>query len=264
MYPQESPNLFNIRPDFTTLDWAFIVGYVLSFIALLFTFDSISGEREQGTLRLTLANPIPRHAVLIGKFLGAFISINIPFTIAALMNLLLISMSDAVHLDTEAWRRLGILYGIVILYTYLFIALGLLVSAAVRERAVSLVVLLFIWVSFVIFIQNMLASIGSQTSVAMAYMEFWNQRIQIADEAREAHQHKYGIGLTKPSHTDGIGLTKPSHTHVLAEYVTTEAEQYERFNEAYLNQQIAQGKRARAITLFSKKVTFVFIGCGNI
>ena len=78
IYPQETPHLFNIRPDFTTLDWAFIVGYVLSFIALLFTFDSISGELERGTLRLTLANAIPRHIVLVGKFLGAFISINIP------------------------------------------------------------------------------------------------------------------------------------------------------------------------------------------
>ena len=102
-YPQETPNLRNIRPDFTTLDWAFIVGYVLSFIALLFTFDSISGELERGTLRLTLANAIPRHIVLVGKFLGAFISINIPFAVAVLMNLLLISTSDAVQFNTEAW-----------------------------------------------------------------------------------------------------------------------------------------------------------------
>lgn len=91
MYPQETLHLFNIRPDFTTLDWMFIVGYVLSFITILFTFDSISGELERGTLRLTLANPIPRHIVLVGKFLGAFISINIPFAVAMLMNLLLIS-----------------------------------------------------------------------------------------------------------------------------------------------------------------------------
>ena len=104
-YPQETPNLFNIRPDFTTLDWAFIVGYVLSFIAILFTFDAISGELERGTLRLTLANPIPRHIVLVGKFLGAFISINIPFAAAVLMNLLLISTSDAVRLNAEAWAK---------------------------------------------------------------------------------------------------------------------------------------------------------------
>ena len=239
MYPQETPNLFNIRPDFTTLDWAFIVGYVLSFIALLFTFDSISGELERGTLRLTLANAIPRHIVLVGKFLGAFISINIPFAISVLMNLLLISSSDTVQFNAEAWGRLGILYGIVVLYTCLFIALGLLVSAAVRESGVSLVVLLLIWVSFVVFMPNTLASIGSRTSVPIAYVEFWNQRIRLADEAREAYQDKYGDSQTPPP------------VHVLGEYVSSEAEEYERYNEAYLKQQIAQGKRARAIIRIS-------------
>ncbi len=39
--------------------------------------------------------------------------------------------------------------------------------------------------------------------------------------------------------------------HVIAEYVNAEAEQNERFNETYLNQQITQGKRARAITRIS-------------
>ena len=255
MYPQETPHLFNIRPDFTTLDWMFIVGYVLSFITILFTFDSISGELERGTLRLTLANPIPRHIVLVGKFLGAFISINIPFTVAMLMNLLLISTSDAVQLNAEAWKRLGILYGIVILYTCLFIALGLLISAAVRESGVSLVVLLLIWVSFVVFIPNTLASIGSRTSVPIAYMEFWNQRIQLADEARAAYRDKYGDSQTTPS------------VHVLGEYVITEAEEYERFNEAYLKQQIEQGKRARAITRISptaitQRLFESFVGTG--
>ena len=61
------------------MDWGFIIGYVLSLIALLFTFDSISHEREQGTLRLMFANSIPRHTVLIGKFLGALISIKHSF-----------------------------------------------------------------------------------------------------------------------------------------------------------------------------------------
>ena len=238
-YPQETPNLFNIRPDFTTLDWVFIVGYVLSFVAILFTFDSISGELERGTLRLTLANAIPRHVVLIGKFLGAFISINIPFAVAVLMNLLLISTSDAVQLNPEAWGRLGILYGIIILYICLFIALGLLISAAVRESGVSLVVLLLIWVSFVVFMPNTLASIGSRTSVPIAYKEFWTERIRLADAAREVYQDKYGDSQTTPS------------VHVLGEYVTTEAEEHERYNEAYLKQQIEQGKRARAITRIS-------------
>ena len=238
-YPQKTPNLRNIRPDFTTLDWAFIVGYVLSFIAILFTFDAISGELERGTLRLTLANSIPRHTVLIGKFLGAFISINIPFVIAMLMNLFLISTSDEVQLNAEAWGRLGILYGIVILYVCLFIVVSLLISATVRESGASLVVLLLIWVSFVVFMPNTLASIGSRTSVPIAYMEFWRQGIQIRDEAREAYQDKYGDSQTAPP------------VHILGEYATSEAERHEQYNEAYLKQQITQGKQARAITRFS-------------
>ncbi len=238
-YPQETPNLRNIRPDFATLDWAFIVGYVLSFVAILFTFDSVSGELQRGTLRLTLANPIPRHTVLIGKFFGAFISINIPFAIAILMNLLLIAISDAVQLNAESWGRLGILYVVAILYMCIFMALGLLISAVVRESGVSLVVLLLIWVSFVVFMPNTLASIGSRTSVPIAYEKFWTQRIRIADEAREAYQDKYGDSQVTPS------------VHVLGEYVASEAEEYERFNEAYLKQQLAQGKRARAITRIS-------------
>jgi ABC-type transport system involved in multi-copper enzyme maturation permease subunit len=201
--------------------------------------------------------------VLIGKFLGAFISINIPFALAVLMNLLLISTSDAVHLSVEAWERLGILYTIIILDVCLFTALGILISATVRESGVSLVVLLLIWVSFVVFIPNTLASIGSRTSVPMAYMKFWQQRIQIADEAREAYRDKYGNAQTPPSGVEtpyGWMTTeqnKPRNVqtrppvHVLGAYVTTEAERYERFNETYLKQQIAQGKRARAITRLS-------------
>ena len=34
----------------------FVVGTVFSLLALLFTFDAVSGEREAGTLRVTLAN----------------------------------------------------------------------------------------------------------------------------------------------------------------------------------------------------------------
>ena len=54
-YPSATPNLKNIDPDATKIDWAFVISYVLSLIALLFTFDAISGEREHGTLRLMLS-----------------------------------------------------------------------------------------------------------------------------------------------------------------------------------------------------------------
>ena len=233
-YPSSTPNLTNVRPDVTKIDWGFIVGYVLSLIALLFTFDSISGERERGTLRLILANPMPRHIVLIGKLLGALMSIFMPFTLAVLINLFVISVSGDVHLDAEAWRRLSIIFLVAILYTGLFIALGLLVSARVQQSAVSLVILLLTWVTFVVFIPSTLASIASGFSPApMTSDELWERKSQLHDKL----SYKYYARGDKP-------LSK-------SEFVTKDAEGRERLGQEHLTQQITQVDLARAATRIS-------------
>jgi ABC-type transport system involved in multi-copper enzyme maturation permease subunit len=48
-----------ILPHFSDVNWVFIISLVLSFVAFVFTFDSICGEKEAGTLRMMLANTIP-------------------------------------------------------------------------------------------------------------------------------------------------------------------------------------------------------------
>ena len=239
-YPSATPNLTNIRPNITKVDWVFIICYVLSLIALLFTFDSISSEREHGTLRLTLANPISRHTVLIGKFLGALISINIPFALAVLVNLLVISTSSAVHLNAEAWGRLGIILFIAVLYTGLFLALGLLVSARVSQSAVSLVTLLLIWVTFVIFVPSTLASITGGFSSPMSRDEFRKRRNDLYWKRWE----RYDTHLSEEFEPSKIMQFKGKH-------VTEEAVEQERLSEEHLTQQINQVKLARATTQIS-------------
>ncbi len=240
-YPDANINMKRVGPDVTKLDWAFVIGYVLSLIALLFTFDAISGERERGTLRLMFANSVPRHIVLIGKFLGALISVSIPFTLAVLINLLLISTSNAVHLNTEAWGRLGIIFLIALLYTCLFLALGLLVSARAQRSAVSLVILLLIWITFVVFMPSTLAAIASEFSPSMSSSEsFWKQRNQIQEELWD----KYGRWLWTGK-VDKETLTGKS------EFFTQNAEAEERLNQERLTEKIAQVQHARSITRIS-------------
>jgi len=240
-YPSATPNLDNVRPEVTKVDWGFIIGYVLSLVALLFTFDSISGERERGTLRLTLSNPIPRHTVLIGKFLGAFISVNIPFILTVLVNLLVISTSSSVHLDAEAWGRLGIIFFVAILYTCLFLALGMLVSARVQRSAVSLVILLLVWVVFVVFMPSTLASIASRSTSSDPTYDFWERSRKLYKELSSdyyANNYKEPEGSTKRIEIDGA-------------YVTKDAEQQEQLHEERLNRRIAEVHQARAITRLS-------------
>lgn len=237
-YPAATPNLTNILPDITKVDWAFIIGYVLSLVALLSTFDSVSGERERGTLRLILVNPIPRHTVLIGKFLGALISINIPFTFAVLVNLLVISTSSTVNLGTDAWGRLGIIYFIALLYTCIFIALGLLVSARVQRSAVGLVILLLTWVTFVVFMPNLLASIASGGAPPMS-----------ADVLRERQKQLNEKHLEEYWRTSS--MSEQEDMQAGSEYVTKDAAAQEGLIKEHLTQQIAQTQRVRSITQIS-------------
>ena len=237
-YPAATPNLTNIRPDVTKMDWAFVIGYVLSLIALLFTFDAISGERESGTLRLMLANSVPRHAVLVGKFLGALVSVSIPFALAVLVNLLVFSTSSDIHLSIDAWGRLGIIFFVAILYICLFLALGLLVSSRVQRSAVSLVMLLLTWVTLVVFMPSVLALIASGFSSPMSKDELRIRQKQINDK----HLEEYWSVL---------GRSRSEVLHAGSKYVVQEAVEQERLIEKRLDEQIAQVERARSITRIS-------------
>ncbi len=237
-------NRKNIRPDTIKIDWGFVIGYVLSLIAILFTFDSISGEREHGTLRLTLANSVPRHTVLIGKFLGALVSISVPFTLAVLMNLLVISTASEVQLGVETWSRLAIILFIAILYLCLFLALGLLVSSRVRQSAASLVILLLIWVTFVVFMPSTLASIASGFSPSMTYDTFNERAIQLVNELKGEYDARL----------QNMPEQSTKKMELAGEYVIKDVTERERLSHEYLNQQHAQIQLARSVTRISPVV----------
>lgn len=67
--------LFDI---FQTPDFVYVVNVVMSLLALLFVFDSVCGEKEQGTLKLLLSNSVPRDSVLLGKWVGGFSRSRLP------------------------------------------------------------------------------------------------------------------------------------------------------------------------------------------
>ena len=130
--------------------------------------------------------------MLIGKFLGALVSISVPFTLAILMNLLVISTASEVQLGSDAWSRLGIIFSVAILYLCLFLALGLLVSSRVRQSAASLVILLLMWVTFVVFMPSTVASIASGFSASMTYDQFDQRARQLVNELRGEYEDSFG------------------------------------------------------------------------
>lgn len=134
---------------FGALDLSFIVKIVLSLFAILFTYDAIVGEKERGTLKLTLSNRIPRDRLILGKAIGGFISLLIPLVIPLVLGLLILLAYPNVSLAGHDWTRIGLVCLMFFLYLSVFFSLGLFVSTRTVRSSTSFLILLFIWVTFV-------------------------------------------------------------------------------------------------------------------
>jgi len=142
-----------LRAGLEDLDWAFIIGVIVSFAAIILTYDAISGEREDGTLKLMMSNSISRASVILGKYLGGLISLLIPLMAAIILNLIIVLILG-VNFTPEQWGRIGMISLISLVYASCFLMLGLFVSSITRSSTVSLVILLFLWTVFVAIIPS--------------------------------------------------------------------------------------------------------------
>lgn len=129
----------------TQIDFATAVALVLSFLAVVLGFDGICGERERGTLRQVLANPVPRYQIVLAKLIGGCLSLWIPLTVAFGLALLVLQANPEVHFAGDDWVRLALFFFLSCLFLGQVFALSLMVSAFVQRSATSLAICLFAW-----------------------------------------------------------------------------------------------------------------------
>ena len=58
-----------LEAAYSNIDISYLVKVFLSLFVIFFAYDSVSGEKSQGTLRLMLSNAIPRYNILLGKII---------------------------------------------------------------------------------------------------------------------------------------------------------------------------------------------------
>lgn len=141
---------------FGKIDFLFIVGFVLSLLALIFTFNTISGEKESATLRLILSNSVSRGMILLAKAFGNFSVFLAPFLVSVVLGLFILSLRGSIPLFTgeSLWAVF-----LIVLSALLFIAsmfsLGVSVSSRTTRSMTSMVVMLLIWVGIVLAIPKL-------------------------------------------------------------------------------------------------------------
>lgn len=140
--------------SFDELSWTFITALVVSFIALLFTFDGVSGEKETKTLALSLANPVSRGTLLAAKLTSAVLSVMAMVLAGVLTGLIIVVALGPEGIPAAlAGEALGYLVAAGLLAAT-FAAFGLLASVISRRSNVSLLLALSFWLVFAVVIPN--------------------------------------------------------------------------------------------------------------
>ena len=147
---------------FPTLDFLFIVTIVLSLLAVLFSYDAVTGERQSGTLKLVVANSVSRVKILFGKLIGGAASLLIPFILSLLVGAFYISINPHIEWDGSAWLEFLLLTAASMTFIVLFYLLGLMVSTLSRNSSTSILTCLFIWILFILVIPNMCPYVSAQ------------------------------------------------------------------------------------------------------
>lgn len=177
-----------ILPNLSDIDWVFIISMIFSFLALVFTYDSISGEREDGTLRQMLANTVPRYQVLLGKYIGVILTIGIPLFIGILVSLIIVVASNVVVINGLDWLKIFVIVLLSFLYLSIFIFLGMFISSRTAHSANSMVILLLLWVVFVILVPSFGRIVSDLYSKGTTTVELQRKLVetskQVDDKAR--------------------------------------------------------------------------------
>ena len=131
---------------FGNLDFLFVISTVFSLLALLFTFDSVAGEKEAGTLRITLSNALARDLFLWSKLIGGYIVFVVPFVVSFLLGLLLLVSQGFPLGESDIFLRVLIFSFISLLYIGVFFCIGTVISTYLDNSKTALIVAFTVWV----------------------------------------------------------------------------------------------------------------------
>ena len=170
---------------FPLIDLTFIVTILMSLVALILTYDAVSGEKEEGTLKLMLANSLPRSKVVLAKVAGAGLTLVGPLVASLAAGMLVVLLHPRVDWTGVDWAALGLIVVGAVLYGGVFSLVGILVSSAHRSSASSIMTSLFIWTLLVLVVPNLSPYVASFLAPAPSRIKIARETARLMDVDRD-------------------------------------------------------------------------------
>ncbi len=170
--------------SFVSVDFVDVAAIVFSLLALLFSYDAFTREKEDGTLKLQMSNALSRSTALAGKLLGIFATVVPVLVFSFTLSAVLVLLSRDIAFAAVDWGRIVLLFGLSLIYLAVFVCIGVLVSARSRSSVTSLVVCLFLWV-LAVFILPVVSSNFAESFVGTASRDNLDRVLKDIDKQRD-------------------------------------------------------------------------------
>ena len=142
------------------INWFFIIGFICSFSALIFSYNVISEEKNNSTLRLLIISGYSRYKILMSKYASLLSLFFVTIMAGQILSLLIwtfLNKGITSTLITES-----IIWSLVsIIYISFFILLGILISMAKNANS-AVVKALVCWLLFIVIIPKTAVLVGNQ------------------------------------------------------------------------------------------------------
>jgi len=170
---------------FPPIDLLFFIGVVMSLLAIAFSYDAVSGEKELGTLKLLMSYSVPRDQVLLAKWIGGYLALIAPFILSLLCGLIVVMLFPTVELKEDHWAELGLILLLSLLYLAAVYSLGIFVSARTSLASTAITVLLMVWVLMVLVVPNIAPYIAAQVEPLRSITAIDKEKYQIEREENQ-------------------------------------------------------------------------------
>ncbi len=143
--------LFTVTTDPVPFPLILFVSFLAPLLGIMFGFDSINGERSQGTLPRLLSQPIHRDEVILGKFVAGIGVVSIMLTALVVFVAGIGIFRLGVTPTASEVSRLLIWLLFTIIYVAFWQALATLVSVRTTRAATSALIPVGVWLVLALF-----------------------------------------------------------------------------------------------------------------
>jgi len=238
---------FSFTPDLT-----FIVQFLLSFFAIVLTFNAISAEKENGTLRLVYSNSFKSAYFIQAKYISAFITISLPLLLGIILSLILLAASSIIPFSSSLILNFLTFLIISLLYLSIFILIGILCSIIGQSSKISLVLALLVWIFLVIIIPK---STGMLLSLKRFDVPTEEEIKELAYKAEDATIARMKIQMAENSMKE---IDEDRKVEMKLRLNSEIDKSFQDIYDFYLRKKISAIKTIRAINYISPASLFEF------